>query len=172
MVYGFVRQSGGHVAIKSTVGAGTTVTLHLPNASQMSEADEESRQVQPVSANAAQILVVDDDEELLEVTSATLSGFGYQVLSARNGREAIEVLEAGKPIDLLFSDVVMPNGMTGIELAREAKRLRPGIKVLLTSGNSAEVLARYGAPDEFPMVSKPVARADLARCLASVLGRD
>jgi CheY-like chemotaxis protein len=170
MVYGFVHQSGGYVAIKSTVGAGTTVTLHLPNATQISEAAAESRQVQPVSENSAQILVVDDDEELLEVTSATLSGFGYHVLSARSGRDAIEVLETGKPVDLLFSDVVMPNGMTGIELAREAQRLRPGIKVLLTSGNSAEVLARYGALDEFPIVSKPVARAELARRLASVLG--
>jgi CheY-like chemotaxis protein len=170
MVYGFVRQSGGHVAIKSAVGAGTTVTLHLPNATQMSEADEESRQIQPVSANSARILIVDDDEELLEVTSATLSGFGHHVLCARSGREAIEVLETSKPIDILFSDVVMPNGMTGIELAREAQRLRPGIKVLLTSGNSAEALARYGALDEFPIVSKPVARADLAQRLASVLG--
>jgi signal transduction histidine kinase len=170
MVYGFVRQSGGHVAIKSTVGAGTTVTLHLPNASQISDADQESWQVQPVSANAASILVVDDDEELLEVTSATLSKFGYHVLSARSGREAVEVLKTGNPIDLLFSDVVMPNGMTGIELAREAQRLSPGIKVLLTSGNSAEVLARYGALDEFPIVSKPVARAELARRLASALG--
>ncbi len=170
MVYGFVHQSGGHVAIKSTVGAGTTVTLHLPRAPQMPDADQEPREIQPVPANSARILVVDDDEELLEVTSATLSGFGYHVLCAQSGHDAIEVLETDKPIDLLFSDVVMPNGMTGIELAREAKRLRPGIKVLLTSGNSAEALARYGALDEFPIVSKPVTRAALARRLASVLG--
>jgi CheY-like chemotaxis protein len=142
----------------------------LPKATQPSDADQEARQVQPPSVNSARILVVDDDEELLEVMSATLSGFGYHVLSARSGREAIEVIETGEPIDLLFSDVVMPNGMTGVELAREAKRLRPGIKVLLTSGNSAEVLARYGALDEFPIVTKPVARADLVRRLALVLG--
>jgi len=170
MVYGFVRQTGGHVAIESTVGAGTTVALHLPKAAQMSDPDEESRQVQTVSANSARILVVDDDEELLDVTSATLSGFGHHVVCARSGRDAIAVLETGKPIDLLFSDVVMPNGMTGIELAREAQRMRPGIKVLLTSGNSVEALARYGALDEFPIVSKPVARADLAQRVAAVLG--
>ena len=92
------------------------------------------------------------------------------MLCAGSGHDAIEVLETDKPIDLLFSDVVMPNGMNGIELAREAKRLRPGIKVLLTSGNSAEALARYGPLDEFPIVSKPVARADLARRVASMLG--
>ena len=170
MVYGFVRQSGGHVAIKSTVGAGTTVTLHLPRATQMSETEQKSKQSQPLSKNSARILVVDDDEELLEVTSATLSGFGHHVVCARSGSDALAVLETDKPIDLLFSDVVMPNGMTGIELAREAKRLRPGIKVLLISGNSVEALARYGALDEFPIVGKPLTRADLARRLASVLG--
>ena len=104
------------------------------------------------------------------MTSATLSGFGHDVLCARSGREALAVLETDQPIDLLFSDVVMPNGITGIELAREAKRLRPGIKVLLISGNSAEALARYGALDEFPIVGKPLTRADLARRLAAVLG--
>lgn len=102
--------------------------------------------------------------------SATLSGFGHHVVCARSGSDALAVLETDKPIDLLFSDVVMPNGITGIELAREAKRLRPGIKVLLISGNSAEALARYGALDEFPIVCKPLTRADLARRLASVLG--
>ncbi|MBV9627661.1 MAG: response regulator [Xanthobacteraceae bacterium] len=170
MVYGFVRQSGGHVTIKSKVGRGTTVTLHLPRAPQTSEADQKIRQSQPASTDAARILVVDDDEELLEVTSATLSGFGHHVISARSGLEALAVLKTDDPVDLLFSDVVMPNGITGIELAREAKRLRPGIKVLLISGNSAEALARYGASDEFPIVSKPLTRADLARRLASVLG--
>jgi CheY-like chemotaxis protein len=170
MVYGFVHQSGGHVAIKSTVGAGTKVTLYLPKATQISDSDQESRRLLTVSPNSARILLVDDDEELLEVTSATVSGFGHHVICARSGHDAIEVLSSGEPIDLLFSDVVMPNGMTGIELAREAKRLRPGIKVLLISGNSADALARYGALDEFPIVSKPLARADLAQRLASVLG--
>jgi signal transduction histidine kinase/CheY-like chemotaxis protein len=170
MVYGFVRQSGGHVTIKSKVGAGTTVTLYLPKAAPMSETDQTLKQPQPVSTHSARILVVDDDEELLEVTSATLSGFGHHVVCAQSGRDALAVLETDKPIDLLFSDVVMPNGITGIELAREAKRLRPGIKVLLISGNSAEALARYGALDEFPIVSKPLTRADLAQRLASVLG--
>ncbi len=170
MVYGFVRQSGGHVTIKSKVGAGTTATLHLPKATKMSETDQKFKQSQPVSTNSARILVVDDDEELLEVTSATLSGFGHHVVCARSGRDALGVLETDKPIDLLFSDVVMPNGITGIELAREAKRLRPDIKVLLISGNSAEALARYGALDEFPIVGKPLTRTDLALRLASVLG--
>jgi signal transduction histidine kinase/CheY-like chemotaxis protein len=170
MVYGFVRQSGGYVAIRSTVGTGTTVTLHLPKTAPMPGADQETQQRQPVSANGAWILVVDDDEELLEVTAATLSGFGHRVQCARSGHEAIEILEAGKPVDLLFTDVVMPNGINGIELAREAQRLRPGIKVLLTSGNSAEALARYGALDEYPIVSKPVSRAELARRVAAVLG--
>jgi CheY-like chemotaxis protein len=113
--------------------------------------------------------VVEDDEQLLVVTSAMLTELGYEVLSARNGRDAIQMLKSDKGFDLLFSDVAMPQGMNGVELAREAKRLRSGIKVLLTSGYAEDVLARHGALDEFVVVRKPFYRADLARSLRSVL---
>jgi signal transduction histidine kinase/HAMP domain-containing protein len=169
MVYGFVRQSGGYVAVESAPGAGTTVALYLPKATQKPDAEVETVHTQAVPGGSERILVVDDNEDLLEVTSAMLTTFGYQVLCARNGAEAIQMLESGQEFDLLFSDVVMPNGMSGIELAREARRLSKGIKILLTSGYAGDVLERHRAVDEFPTIDKPFRLADLARRLRSIL---
>jgi signal transduction histidine kinase len=169
MVYGFVRQSGGHVAVESEPGAGTTVALYLPKATQKPDAEVEAIQTQAIPGGSERILVVDDNEDLLEVTSAMLTTFGYQVLCARNGAEAIQMFESGQEFELLFSDVVMPNGMSGIELAREARRLSKGIKVLLTSGYAGDVLERHRAVDEFPIIDKPFRLADLARRLRSIL---
>jgi signal transduction histidine kinase/HAMP domain-containing protein len=169
MVYGFVRQSGGHVAVESAPGAGTTVALYLPKATQKPDAEVEAIQTQAVPGGSERILVVDDNEDLLEVTSAMLTTFGYQVLCARNGAEAIQMFESGQEFELLFSDVVMPNGMNGIELAREARRLSKGIKILLTSGYAGDVLERHQALDEFPIIDKPFRLADLARRLRSIL---
>jgi signal transduction histidine kinase len=174
MVYGFVRQSSGHVAIESTVGAGTTVSLYLPRSTQapdveMNDVQVKDVQVKDVPAGSGRVLVVEDDEDVLDVTSVMLRELGYHVVCARNGAEAIRILTSGRQFDLLFSDVVMPPGITGVELAREAKRLRGDLKVLLTSGNAADVLARYGAEDEFPIIGKPFRRADLAQYLRLVM---
>src|SRR5258706_8977052 len=141
MVHGFVRQSGGHVAVESAPGAGTTVALYLPKATQKPDAEVEAIQTQQaIPGGSERILVVDDNEDLLKVTSAMLNSFGYRVLCARNGAEAIQMLECGQEFDLLFSDVVMPNGINGVELAREARQLSKDIKVLLTSGYAADAL--------------------------------
>jgi signal transduction histidine kinase len=169
MVYGFVRQSGGHVAIESTVGVGTTVRLYLPKSTQAPGSEPAVVQVQHLPAGRERVLVVEDDDDVLYITSAMLRDLGYQVICARNGREAIQLLKAGKRFDLLFSDVVMPKGITGVELAREAKRLCDGIKILLTSGNAADVLARHRAEDEFPIIGKPFRRTDLAQYLRLVM---
>jgi signal transduction histidine kinase len=169
MVYGFVRQSGGYVAVESAPGAGTTVALYLPKATQKPDAEVEAIQTQAIPGGSERILVVDDNEALLEVTSANLTALGYRVLCARNGAEAIQIFKSGQEIDLLFSDVVMPNGMNGVELAREARRLSKGIKILLTSGYAGDVLERHGAVDEFPIIDKPFRLADLARRLRSIL---
>jgi CheY-like chemotaxis protein len=169
MVYGFVRQSGGHVAIESAVGVGTTVSLYLPKSTQTPDAEVEVVQMQALPAGSERILVVEDDDDVLEITSAMLTGLGYQVLCARNGNDAIQMLKSGEKFDLVFSDVLMPLGISGVELAREARRLGNGIKVLLTSGNAGDVLARHGAVDEFPIIGKPFSRADLARCLGLVM---
>jgi CheY-like chemotaxis protein len=170
MVYGFARQSGGHVAIESAVGVGTTVRLYLPKSTHAPGAEPDAVQTQAVPAGCGRALVVEDDDDVLYITSTMLRDLGYQVLCARNGCEALQLLKSDKRFDLLFSDVVMPKGMTGIELAREARRLCDGIKILLTSGNAADVLARHRAEDEFPIIGKPFRRTDLAQCLRTVMG--
>ena len=169
MVYGFVRQSDGHVTIESTEGVGTTVALYLPKATQEPDAEVETIQKPAIPGGSERILVVDDNEDLLEATSEMLITFGYRVLRARNGAEAIQILESGQEIELLFSDVVMPNGMNGVELAREARRLSKDIKILLTSGYAGDVLEQHGAVDEFLIIDKPFRLADLARRLRSIL---
>jgi signal transduction histidine kinase/HAMP domain-containing protein len=169
MVYGFVRQSGGYVAVESGPNVGTTIALHLPKAAEKADLQMAALQLPAVAGGSERILVVDDNEELLKVTSEVLTTFGYRVFCARNGVEAIEIFRRGSEFDLLFSDVVMPNGMNGVELAREARQLNKGIKILLTSGYAGDVLERYGAVDEFPIIDKPFRLADLAQRLRSIL---
>ncbi len=113
--------------------------------------------------------MVEDNEDLLEVTSAMLTTFGYQVLCARNGAEAIQIVDSGQAFDLLFSDIAMPNGMSGVELARELRRRNEGVKILLTSGHAADVLERHQAAGEFPIIDKPFRLSDLVRRLQSIL---
>jgi signal transduction histidine kinase/HAMP domain-containing protein len=169
MVYGFVRQSGGYVTVDSAPGVGTAVAVYLPKATQKPDAEIEAVQTQAVPGGSERILVVEDNEDLLKITSAMLTSFGYRVMCARNGAEAIQLFESGQEFELLFSDVVMPNGMNGVELAREARRRSKDIKILLTSGYARDVLERHGAVDEFPIIDKPFRLADLARRLRSIL---
>jgi signal transduction histidine kinase/HAMP domain-containing protein len=169
MVYGFVRQSGGNITIESTPGAGTTVALYLPMATQRPDAKVEAVQAEAAPGGSERILVVEDNEDLLEATSEMLTSFGYRVLRAGNGAEAIRILDAGQEIDLLFSDVVMPHGMNGVELARAARQRNKNIKVLLTSGCAGDVMERRRVIGEFPIIDKPFRLADLAQRLRSIL---
>jgi CheY-like chemotaxis protein len=169
MVYGFVRQSGGYITVESAPRAGTTIALYLPKATQEPRDDAENVRTQAIPRGSERILLVEDNEDLLEVTSAMLTGFGYRVVCARNGTEAMRILDSGQEFDLLFSDVVMPNGPNGVELAREAKRRNCEIKILLSSGYAGDVLARHRAVDEFPIIHKPFRVSELAQCLRSVL---
>jgi CheY-like chemotaxis protein len=169
MVYGFVRQSGGRIAIESAPGAGTTITLYLPATTQKPDAEPDIIETQALPTGSERVLVVDDNEDLLNVTTTMLSTFGYQVSCAHNGAEALRTLQSDQPFELLFSDIVMPNGMNGIELAREAKRLRKDIKVLLTSGYADGMLQRNNAVGEFSIIDKPFSLADLARRVQSTL---
>ncbi|MBR0734576.1 response regulator [Bradyrhizobium japonicum] len=169
MVYGFVRQSGGHITIESAPGAGTTIALYLPKATQKLEPEEETRQARPIATGSERILLVDDNDDILEVTSEMLTVHGYQVSCARSGAEALRILQSDQEFELLFSDIVMQKGMSGVELAREARRLRKGIKILLTSGYARDVLQRHDAVDEFSIIRKPFRSVDLARSLQEVL---
>jgi CheY-like chemotaxis protein len=172
-VYGFVKQMGGHVTIDSADGKGTTVTLYVPRATAAAVAEIETASVTaaaakpnvaatPAAASIGEtVLVVEDDDDVRGSVIATLGGLGYQVLTASNGSEAIGILRTDRRIDLLFTDVVMPLGINGVEVAKEARRLRHGIKVLLTSGYTPEILAQQGANGNFPVFTKPYRQQDL-----------
>src|SRR5205085_6885874 len=158
-------QSGGHVAIESKPGTGTTVTLCLPAAPAVAAGRGASDPHAARPPPLGRILVVEDDPEVLDVTVEMLRGFGYEVLTAPDGPSALAVLRRDADIDIVFTDIVMPRGMNGVELAREARRLRPDLRVLLASGYPAAVLAAdhsAGDDGEFAFLSKPYRRAELA----------
>jgi len=116
------------------------------------------------------VLVVDDDEMVLRTAAETVRDLGYHVLSAHNGGEALQVLKGSQKIDLLFSDIVMPGGINGVQLAIEARRLQPSLKVLLTSGYTAAVLMdKHSLPKEFPVLGKPYRRDQLAANLREII---
>ncbi|HTV90769.1 MAG TPA: PAS domain-containing protein [Stellaceae bacterium] len=170
-VYGFVEQSGGYVGIESTVGAGTTVMIYLPKAPGIA-ADRELRS--PVTEAAAPgsetVLLVEDDQDVLEVVTTMMEDLGYRVLTARNGVEALSILERDEAIDLLFTDLVMPNGISGGALALRARQMRPELKILLGSGYSARTSPDIAAAvADLPILSKPYRRDELAAKLRSIL---
>jgi PAS domain S-box-containing protein len=150
-VYGFVTQSGGHVQIESRLGQGTRVTLYLPaHGEATDEADIVPR------SGIATVLVVEDDPEVLDAAVDMLRSVGYSVLTAPDALGAIDVLRRGQPVDVLFTDIVMPRGVNGVELARAATKIRPGLKVVLASGYPVAALsADYGLSDEFAFIAKP-----------------
>jgi CheY-like chemotaxis protein len=171
-VYGFAKESGGHVKLYSELGIGTTVKLYLPRSSER-VADTVRRDVVPLrsAAGSETILVVEDDEAVLATAVESLEDLGYQVLVAHNGREALEIVNGSARIDILFSDIVMPGGIDGAELAAEARRLRPSIKVLLTSGYTGAMLAgEHGLPADLPVLGKPYRRDELAAQLRVIVG--
>jgi signal transduction histidine kinase len=168
MVYGFVRQSGGHVTIESRPDRGTTVFLYLPKATQQPEADIEDVRPETIAAGSERVLVVEDNDDLLDLVSTMLTQSGYQVRYARNGTDAIRMLQT-EEFDLLLSDIVMPNGVNGIDVAREARRLNKRIKILLASGYAGDVLERHNAVGEFPIIHKPFRMSELSARLRSIL---
>ena len=132
--------------------------------------DEQSRKLGLADNNGATILVVEDDADVQIAVVQVLELSGYRVLSARDGPEALTVLDKNPGIDLVFSDLVMPQGMSGLELVREAQRLRPDLKILLTSGYSART-ALEGSGPELPLIKKPYRLAEVVRRISEVLGR-
>jgi PAS domain S-box-containing protein len=170
-VHGFVNQSGGYVTINSEIGQGTTVRLLLPRAKAEPIAVPPMRPVGPdakTRRGLGRILVVEDDISVLDTSTAMMTDLGYEVLTTAGPLEALKVLQDdNQQIDLLFSDVMMPV-MSGVKLAEEAKKLRPGLKVLLTTGYSKESLAVEEALTELPLMAKPFRRATLAMQLRAL----
>jgi signal transduction histidine kinase len=166
MAYGFAKQSGGHLVIESVVGVGTTVKLYLPRvregAATMLIATKDHV---PDPRGTETILLVDDNQTLLTVARRHIDALGYKVLSAAGGSAALDILMTDATVDLLFTDLVMPEGMSGFELAEAARHLRPDLKVLFTSGYAAGLREH----DECTLLSKPYNRHELARALRSSL---
>jgi PAS domain S-box-containing protein len=169
MVYGFVKQSGGHINIESTVGQGSTVKLYLPRSKQSEDALPEADAV-PVTGGNEMILVAEDDEHVRETVVAMLSDLGYRVLKAKDAQSALSIIESGMPIDLLFTDVIMPGPMKSTELARKARERMPNLAVLFTSGYTEDAFANSAAAgDPVELLNKPYSREALANRLRHML---
>jgi signal transduction histidine kinase/DNA-binding response OmpR family regulator len=165
MVYGFVKQSGGHIKIYSELDKGTTVRLYLPRAKQAEDIEIETRSG-PATGGTETILVVEDDEDVRGTVVAMLCELGYRVLKARDAQSALSVIESGVPIDLLFTDVIMPGMLSSPDLARKARERIPDIAVLFTSGYTENAVVHGGRLDEgIDLLSKPYTRESLARRL-------
>lgn len=169
-VYGFAKQSDGATRIESNIGMGTTVRVYIPRANGNPAQDiAPNESPAEVPNGAATILVVEDDADVQEMIVGMLSDLGYRILVATTGPEALAMLERESSVDLLFTDVVMPADMSGTELARRASRLRPGLRVLLSSGYTREETQSRPAHTEFPFVAKPYRPTTLAKKLKEVL---
>jgi signal transduction histidine kinase len=166
-VYGFVQQSGGQITVESEPGSGSSFSLFLKLSAKPVEAAPAPRPALSPKPARGRLLVVEDDQDVLAVTLEMLSELGYEVATATDAAGALEQIENGAPIDLLFSDVVMPGGCSGAELAHRALAIRPGLKVLLGSGYLGE--AGSLVDDAFEMIDKPYERSTLAARLAAML---
>jgi PAS domain S-box-containing protein len=172
MVYGFAKQSRGHVKIYSEVGHGTSIKLYLPRAAGDSAA---ATLAAPAAAetNAGgreSILVVEDDAAVRSVAVNVLESLGYQVRQAADGRAALQILQQTDAIDLLFTDLVMPNGIGGQDLLRMARERRPGLKAIFTSGYSDNFLKGQGEADQsIPLLPKPYRKQKLVEAIRTVL---
>lgn len=172
-IYGFAEQSEGFLLISSAHGKGTTVRLYLPatDTEPQSAADgaKGSHDESAPGGDGRLVLVVEDDERVREVTIARLEGLGYEVIAAANAADALQVLHSETAIDLMLTDIVMPGGMSGIDLAREVNRERPEIKVLFSAGYSKQAETLQSEGKLGPWLRKPYKQADLAQKIREVL---
>ncbi|CAO4184855.1 PAS domain S-box protein [Methylorubrum extorquens] len=169
MVYGLVKQSGGHIKIYSEVDAGTTVKVYLPRAMESEDALVAAPSVE-IRGGDETILVVEDDDEVREVAVSMLGELGYRVLKARDAASALAIVESGLPIDLIFTDVMMPGTLRSPELARKAKQRLPNVAVLFTSGYTQNAIVHGGRLDAgVELLGKPYTREALARKIRHVL---
>ena len=170
IVYGFARQSGGFLTIESEVGKGTTVCIFLPRAALETAAISPSRTEDHVPmGDSEMILVVEDNDDVREVTLGRLESLGYAVLAARSGLEAVEILKGDAPIVLVFSDIMMPGGMTGCDIARWAQTTRQDLKVLLTSGHNEAARNETEEFDGLKVLRKPYNLARLGHAIHEAL---
>jgi PAS domain S-box-containing protein len=169
MVYGFVKQSGGHIKVYSELGQGTTIRVYLPRSRQSEDVAAEV-ETGVVTGGTELVLVVEDDDEVRCTVVDMLTDLGYRVLKARDAQSALAIVESGVPIDLLFTDVVMPGTLRSPELAIKARERIPTIAVLFTSGYTDNAIVHGGRLDDgIDLLSKPYSRDALARKIRHVL---
>ncbi|MCK1734884.1 CHASE3 domain-containing protein [Bradyrhizobium sp. 138] len=169
MVYGFVKQSGGHIKIYSEEGHGTTIKLYLPPGE--GPTDVAAAVAPQAEGGAETIFVVEDDNLVRNFVTAQLQSLGYRTVAAPDSKAALELIDAGEPFDLLFTDVVIPGGMSGRELAEEVAKRRPGLKVLYTSGYTDNAIVHHGKLDDgVLLLTKPYRRNQLAEMIRKALG--
>ena len=170
MVYGFIQRSRGAIQIDSMAGRGTTVAFFLPRGKRSRDKKAEREKISQVPRGTETILVVDDAIAMRELAAEYLVLQGYHVLQAVDGHQALEILRQEKNIDFLFSDIVMPGGLNGEELAVEACGLVPDLRVLLTSGFTKGMVESGQPTDtEFEILPKPYRLDDLARRIRHIL---
>ncbi len=172
MVYGFVKQSNGHVQIYSEFGHGTTVRIYLPQADDKpaaAPAQGDRAGMEAMTARGETVLVVEDEPRVRRLTVQRLQDLGYTILEAADGPQALRVLELRSDIDLVFTDIILPNGLTGADVARYVHENRPGIKVLFTSGYAEPDLVKQGLAKGAFWLKKPYTAASLARTLRTIL---
>jgi CheY-like chemotaxis protein len=170
-VYGFVKQSGGHVKIYSELGQGTTVKIYLPRLSGTA-AEQEASDPGPIAEGGAEetILVLEDDDDVRTYSVECLRELGYRVVEAHDGPSALRLLERQTRVDLLFTDVVLPGGLTGAQVAVQARELRPELKVLFTTGYARNAIIHHGRLDKgVQLITKPFSFIDLAGKVRDVL---
>ena len=169
-IYGFARQSGGTVTIDSVPGKGTTVRLYLPRAASRITNDElSSGKRKMCRGHGKTILVVEDQPDVREIIEMSLGDLDYRILTAADGMAARQVLESDETIDLLLTDIVMPNGVSGLELAHEARQLRRGLGVVVVSGYHREFESQTDNDPGLIFLEKPFRPTELADTIADVL---
>ena len=175
MVYGFVKQSGGHLKIYSEEGQGTTVRIYLPRLiGEEAAAEDRPEPAIPEGSRDETILVCEDDDDVRAYTVEVLRELGYRVLEAHDGPSALRLLDRQEGgVDLLFTDVVLPSGMTGAVLAQEARARRPELRILFTTGYARNAIVHHGRLDPgIELITKPFAYADLAARVREMLDRN
>jgi CheY-like chemotaxis protein len=170
MVFGFVKQSNGHIKIYSEEGHGTTVKIYLPRATGLDLTAAEAQASSRIEGGNEVVLVVEDDALVRRYVVTQIESLGYTTLEASNAVEALNVIADTAVVDLLFTDVIMPGPMNGRQLVEEALKRRPSLKTLYTSGYTENAIVHHGRLDSgVLLLAKPYRKADLARMMRMAL---
>jgi PAS domain S-box-containing protein len=170
MVFGFVKQSGGHIKIYSEEGHGTTVRIYLPRSTGQGQAIVDTAASASIERGSETVLIVEDDALVRTYVMAQVASLGYATLEAANAAEALKIIDNGADVDLLFTDVIMPGGMNGRQLVDQALKRRPSLKTLFTSGYTENAILHHGRLDEgVLLLAKPYRKPELARMIRVAL---